>query len=119
MPFIGLGIGVHCAHIYPYLTFGRILVGKPELMGNFQNSPLVIHDLAEVRERGIESNVLVSVCCPLRENHRLGGFLDLLTSPMTALVTLSFLVRPCQLTHVVFGEILCVVVLVEPAVLLS
>ena len=116
---ISLGIGVHCAHINPYLAFGCILVGKPKLMGNFQNCPLVIHNLAEVRERGIEGDVLVTVGRALRENHRLGGFLDLLTSPMAAFVTFSLLVRPHQLSHVVFGEVFCVVVLVEPSVLLS
>ena len=119
MPLIELRISVHCAHINPDLAFGRILVSEPKLMGNLDDGALIVQDLAEVRERGVESNVLVAVGRSLRENHRLGGFIDLLASPVTAFVTFSFLVRPYQLAHVVFREVLRVVVLVEPAVLLS
>ena len=73
MLLIELRIGVHCAHKYPYLAFGRILVGKPELVCNLDDGALIVQDLAEVRERGIESDVLVAVGRALRENHCLGG----------------------------------------------
>ena len=108
---------VHGTHVYPYLSFRSILVGKPELESNLDDGALVFNNLAQVRERGVEGNILVAIRGARRECHALGGILHLLTRPMASFVTLSFLVRPRQLVYVVFGEVLGVVVLVDPSVL--
>ena len=52
---------VHGTHVYPYLSVRSILVSKPELESNLDDGALVFNSLAQVRERGVEGNILVAI----------------------------------------------------------